>query len=343
MRVIEAATADEAWCAAARLIEAQDGTLNQSGRGGDTRELLHTCLVVGDPRSRWVLNRRPPINPAFALAEVVWILSGRDDSGFLNFWNPALPKFAGRGPLYYGAYGQRLRYRFGIDQVRYAFDTLRSNPESRQAVLQIWDAASDLPLERGQPRSADIPCNVCSLVKIRQGRLEWVQIMRSNDLQLGWPHNVVQFTTIQEMMAGWLGVEVGSYNHFSDSLHVYVDQVLDLIEPVLLPLEPNADRWALPYKETMDIIEEIGRRMDAMRANARVASVIRREGTMDHESRAATNALTLIAADAARRARLQDLSDELAARCSNPALLQLWRRWLERQRGKTEGADAGKA
>jgi thymidylate synthase len=343
MRVIEATTADEAWSAAARLIEAQDGTLNQSGRGGDTRELLHTCLIVSDPRSRWVLNRRPPINPAFALAEVIWILSGRDDSGFLNFWNPVLPKFAGRGPLYYGAYGQRLRYRFGIDQIRFAFETLRANPESRQAVLQIWDAASDLPLEGGQPRSPDIPCNVCSLVKIRQGRLEWVQIMRSNDLQLGWPHNVVQFTTIQEMMAAWLGVDVGTYTHFSDSLHVYVDQVHDLIEPVVLILEPNADRWELPYDETMDVIEDIGRRMDAIRANARDAEVIRREGTMEHRSRAATNALRLIAADAARRARLHDLADELVARCSNPVLLQLWRRWLERQRSRAEETDPGTA
>ena len=56
---------------------------------------------------------------------------------------------------------------------------------------------------------------------IRQGCLEWLQVMRSNDLIWGTPYNFVQFTSIQEIVAGWLGVEVGNYVHVSDSLHVY--------------------------------------------------------------------------------------------------------------------------
>jgi thymidylate synthase len=340
MQLIEGGTADEVWRTAASQIQRQDGTLRQPSRGGETLELLHTCLVVRDPLARWVLNRRPAMNPAFALAEVVWILSGRDDSGFLNFWNPILPKFAGRGPLYYGAYGQRLRYRFGIDQIRFAHEALQANPESRQIVLQIWDAASDLPIEAGEPRSHDIPCKVCSLLKIRQGRLEWVQIMRSNDLKLGWPHNVVQFTTLQEMMAGWLGVTPGSYTHFSDSLHVYTDQLKGLVEPAPLALEPNADQWKLPYAETIEIMEDIGRRMDAIREDAHDAAAIRRQGTCQYTSSAASNALSLIAADAARRAQLHDLSAELASRCSNPILRQLWQRWLERRKDTPKESDA---
>lgn len=45
--------------------------------------------------------------------------------------------------------------------------------------------------------------------------------MRSNDVHRGLPYNVVQFTTLQEVMAGWLGLEVGGYHHWSDSLHLY--------------------------------------------------------------------------------------------------------------------------
>jgi thymidylate synthase len=330
MLVIEADSADEVWQSAAGLIDRREGVIRQSGRAGDTLELLHACLVVRSPTERWVLNRRPAINPAFALAEVVWILSGRDDSGFLNFWNPVLPRFAGRGPLYYGAYGQRLRYRFGIDQIRFAYETLRAQPASRQVVLQIWDAASDLPIEAGQPRSGDIPCNVCSLLKIRNGRLDWTQVMRSNDLVLGWPHNVVQFTTLQEMMAAWLEVEPGCYTHFSDSLHVYSDQLPDLKE--LTPVTPvrNSDRWSLPYPRTMEVIEDLGMRMDNIRAHSSDSNVIRQEGGYTYESAAATNALRLIAADAARRARLDDLSEELVAGCDNPLLRQLWNRWRKR-------------
>lgn len=331
MLVIEKATADEVWQAAARRILSGAGVIRHEGRGGETAELLHTCLVVNEPTQRWVLNRQPAMNPAFALAEVVWIMSGRDDSGFLNFWNPALPNFAGRGPLYYGAYGHRLRFRFGIDQIKHAFETLRSSPESRQVVLQIWDAASDLPLDAGKPRSADIPCNVCSLLKVRQGRLEWVQIMRSNDLKLGWPHNVVQFTTLQEMMAAWLKIEVGKYTHFSDSLHLYNDNLDKLLEPIELRVEPNEDRWTNGFDRTMEIIQDIGHRMDAMRSSGGEPSVIEEQGSAEYESPAANNTLALIAADAARRVGSDVIAAELAGRCSNPVLRQLWQRWCDRK------------
>lgn len=331
MHLIEGKTADEVWREAANRFTCRSGTLQQKGRGGDTLELLHACLVISEPTERWVLNRRPAINPAFALAEVVWIISGRDDSGFLNYWNPALPRYAGRGPLYYGAYGHRLRFRFGIDQIRYAFDSLRAKPETRQVVLQIWDATSDLPIDAGQPRSEDIPCNVCSLLKVREGRLEWVQIMRSNDLKLGWPHNVVQFTTLQEMMAGWLGLNPGSYTHFSDSLHVYTDQLDELVELSNLTVEENTDRWAMSYAETLEVIDDIGRRMDVIRHSGRDIKVIQEQSAHAYSSGAATNMLVLIAADAALRAQAEDLADELANRCTNPVLRQLWKRWYERR------------
>jgi len=56
---------------------------------------------------------------------------------------------------------------------------------------------------------------------IRRGKLEWLQVMRSNDAVWGLPYNFIQFTSLQEILAGWLGVPIGSYNHVSDSLHVY--------------------------------------------------------------------------------------------------------------------------
>jgi len=331
MHFIEGATADEVWREAAERIRTQCGTLEQNGRSGSTRELLHTCLVITEPTERWVLNRQPAINPAFALTEVIWILSGRDDSGFLNYWNPALPRFAGGGPLYYGAYGHRLRYRFGIDQIRCAFEALRAQPDTRQVVLQIWDAAADLPINAGKPRSPDIPCNVCSLLKVREGHLEWVQVMRSNDLMRGWPHNIVQFTTLQEMMAGWLGLRLGAYTHFSDSLHVYTDQLKQLAESSAIALNCNTDRWNLPYEATMEIIEDIGDRMDAIRSSGSEESTIRKQSEHEYPSQAATNTLLLITADAARRAKIKRLPDELARRCSNPIFQQLWERWSTRQ------------
>ena len=45
--------------------------------------------------------------------------------------------------------------------------------------------------------------------------------MRSNDLWLGFPYDVFQFTCMQVLMSMELGIELGSYTHIAGSLHMY--------------------------------------------------------------------------------------------------------------------------
>ncbi len=184
MHHFDGTTASEVWQQAATALCAWD--VAQYGQHGVARELLHVTLSLSDPRQRWVNVRTPPINPAFAIAEVVWILTGRSDAAFLTFWNRQLPCYAGETPTFRGAYGHRLRSHFDIDQLERAFHSLLQVPESRQVVLQIWDARIDLPDEQGQAMDRDIPCNVVAMLKVRNKRLEWMQIIRSNDLYRGF-------------------------------------------------------------------------------------------------------------------------------------------------------------
>lgn len=343
MHVIEGSNADEVWRAAAEKILQWEGVIHQPTRRAVTLELFHTTIVISSPFDRWVLSRLPPINPAFALAEVVWILCGRRDSGFLNFWNPVLPKFCGRGATYHGAYGDRLRFHFGFDQLQRAQEVLRAQPHNRQIVLQIWDPQSDLPSEAGAPRDDDIPCNVCSILKIRNGRLEWLQIMRANDLMRGLPHNLVQFTTLQEMMATWIGCSVGSYTHLADSLHLYEHDAGGIVEVGTVSLQPNSDRWVLPFDDQLLEMQEIGRRMDILRRDRLTPGELQVAATSSSLSPAAQNLLTIVSADAARRHRLPEVAVDIASRCSNPILRQLWDRWLERTQRRRSPREASSA
>jgi len=203
-------------------------------------------------------------------------------------------------------------------------------PDSRQVVLQIWNPASDLPIEQGVPRNPDVPCNICSMVKLRGGRLEWVQVMRSNDLVLGLPHNMVQFTYLQEMMSAWLGCETGPYHHISDSLHVYERDIGSLDGSATVPPDPNTDRWRMGLEQSLDLMEGIADRMDSMRvggvSEARLDEVCRGHDLPE----AASNMLAIIGADAARRHGHLELADTLVGRCTNPALVQMWTRWRVR-------------
>lgn len=304
------------------------------GRGGSTTEMLHAVLHLRDPRQRWFFARQPAMSPAFALAEVIWILAGRQDSEFVNYWNPKLSQFAGAGPIYHGAYGWRLRDEHGIDQLQRAYEALRSKPENRQVVLQIWKPSLDLPHADGSSMADDIPCNVCSMLKVRDGQLHWTQIMRSNDLILGLPHNLVQWTTMQEVMAGWLGLEVGSYTHFSDSLHVY-ERNWPSVEATPIPnceSVRNTDDLALPRQRFDEVFAEVETKAEAMIQPDLSREELNDAGHFINAPRAYRNVLLILAADTARRRGWQEEADAFAGECDNSALNLLWANWRERNR-----------
>jgi thymidylate synthase len=329
MNIFEGDTADAAWQIAAQRFRDVEAAQKHLGRGGQTDELLHAIFAIHDPRQRWVVSRHPGLNPAFAIVEVIWIINGRNESAIINHWNPAYANFAGKGESYHGAYGFRLRKHFGIDQLTQAYDTLSNIPATRQVVLQIWDSVADLPKDKGKPNAEDIPCNINSLLKLRNGKLEWFQILRSNDLFRGVPYNFVQFTCLQEIVAGWLNVELGSYYHLSDSLHVYEDTFDQIRTSEPLEVKPNTDSLCLPKTDSEQVFSEMYRRLETMIDPDISEAQFRKASEFGSAPQAYQNLLAVVAADSARRKFDIDLARELMASCTNPVLVQLWERWLD--------------
>ena len=328
-RVFEGRTADQVWCQIAQAFRSGEGT-SQPSRAGKMREILHSAMSITEPTQRWVTSRQPAINPAFAIAEVVWIITGRNDSSFLNYFNNQLPKYAGFVKNYHGAYGHRLRRNLNVDQLDRAYQTLKINPTSRQVVLQIWDGNIDLPTSFGGEASTDIPCNLVSILKVRDGKLEWMQIMRSNDLYRGLPYNIVQFTTLQEVMAGWLDLEIGEYNQISNSLHVY-DSDLENIrssDPKRSPL--NTDSLRFP-KETSDkSFQELADKIESIIHHEISAESLLNTVRQSELPSSFHNMLIVLCAEGARRRQHMTVADKIIADCTNPAYKYLYERWIER-------------
>lgn len=327
IETINGKTANEVWKKAVEMLLVQENSIN--GRIGEVFELLHAFLSIEDPRQKWIYDRIPPISISYALAELVWIMNGEERSDIINYWNPSLPKFAGDGAVYYGAYGKRLRSHFGFDQLEKAYFALQNTPESRQVVMQIYDVIKDFPIDNGKPRSEDIPCNICSLLKVREGKLEWSQIMRSNDILLGMPYDFVQFTSLQEILAGWLGLEVGSYNHYSDSLHLYcrdinkigVGQEKEVV---------NSDSFSLGREESERIFKEIYSRMIALTDKDISEGEVLTLAQLESDYTAYNNIMLMIAAYVAKKHRNNDLVDELLAKCSNDIYTIVWNNWANK-------------
>jgi thymidylate synthase len=327
----DAISADDAWLLSVAALNNRSHLPQQGGRGGGTTELLHVMIHLRDPRQRWVVSRVPAMSVAFAIVEVVGILNGRRDSEYLNFFNPILPRFAGEGPEYHGAYGFRLRANAGFDQLQRACDALTANPDGRQVVLQIWDARRDSPSADGRPSAEDIPCNICSMLKIRDGKLEWSQIMRSNDAFRGLPYNFVQFTTLQEVLAGWLGTQLGNYTHFADSLHTYESNAALAFSSTRVPTAGVQESIALLKPQADPIWSEMNRRVDLLVTNVMAAKEYGAIAQIYDAPQSFTNLMSVVAADAARRRNSRDGVDEAMSHCRCLVLKQLWCRWAARR------------
>lgn len=328
-------TADEVWYLAARSLMQDESLPWRMSRSGNTKEILRACLTVEDCRQRWIVSRVPPINPAFALAEVVWIVNGLDDADFLNFFNRYLPKYAGHAPRYHGAYGYRLRKHRHFDQLQRAYEALMNNPSTRQVVLQIWDSSIDLPDSEGAPTAPDIPCNLMSCLNIRQGKLEWLQILRSNDIFLGLPYNFIQFTSLQEILAGWLGIEPASYNQVSNSLHVYEHDLQRFSCMATEAHVSNVDSLALSKDASEAVFDELAAAIRAIINPATTSDDIHKHARSNKLPRPYHNVLLILSAEGIRRRGEAEQAWELVGQCSNPALCFAMQRWMETAAART--------
>lgn len=210
----------------ALLLEGKEVT----PRGKRVRELRPVVFEYTNPRNRVTFLRGRKINPFFQMAEALWILAGRSDVPWLLHFNKNMAQFSDDGKHFNAPYGERLRFwnRNNLtgfifnphDQLADIYETLQKDHDTRQAYVSIWNPLFD----HGERVTKDRACNVGIDFKIRDGKLDIAVFNRSNDLNWGtFGANLCQFSTIQEVVAAWLGIEVGTYYQITDSLHIYLD------------------------------------------------------------------------------------------------------------------------
>lgn len=237
------ATVDDLLRAAAQMVT-DHGVAIPTTRG-PCREVIGASFELTQPRAR--LSRTLSRGRVFsALGELCWYLSGSNSTEQIVPYVKAYQDEDEDGVIW-GGYGPRLSSFDGRDQVRYVIDQLTQKPNSRQAVIQLFDHED---VGRGHK---DIPCTCTLQYFLRDERLSAITYMRSNDVHLGVPHDIFCFTMLQELFARTLGTELGSYHHVVGSLHVYErhsGKIKDFLAEGLqatdwpMPPMPEADPWS---------------------------------------------------------------------------------------------------
>lgn len=155
-------------------------------RGKRTRELLgHTTKF--DMSHPVVVSQVRKLGYRFMCAEAAWILSGDNRVATIKPYSKVISQFSDDGVFFFGAYGPRIR-----DQARHVVHALGADPDTRQAVIEIWRS--------NPPPTKDVPCTLTVQFMIRDGALDCFLNMRSSDVWLGVPYDWFNFT----MLTGYM-------------------------------------------------------------------------------------------------------------------------------------------
>ncbi len=101
-----------------------------------------------------------------------------------------------------------------IDQIEKIVEKLKKSPYSRRAQAITWFVDRDWLTD-------EPPCLQRVWCRVYEGRLIMETTWRSRDLFHAWGSNAYALTELQKVMAEKIGVEVGQYTDFSNSLHIY--------------------------------------------------------------------------------------------------------------------------
>lgn len=210
-----------------------------------TREIRNASFTLLNIEEN-VASIRTGLSMAYMLGELVWYFTGRKDVAFISKFSSFWAKLSDDGVHSNSAYGDIVFNRYGYNQLEQAIKILTDDKDSRRAVINF-----NVPNVNRQTTHDD-PCTIALEFAIRDGKLDCTCVMRSNDIWLGTPYDVVFFTALQKYIADRLGVAYGIYTHFAISLHVY-DRHLDDIKKIWYT--PKATKAPKVHIDTTKLME----------------------------------------------------------------------------------------
>jgi thymidylate synthase len=215
-----------------------------SPRGFKTMELHPAFFTITNPSDCIIRHRLRAANYNFMIMEALWIISGDEEPWIIDYLK-TMDRFTNivDGKKYLmGAYGPRIRHKFGVDQLKYVIDVLKKDSNSRQATIAIIDPSVDT---KGYN---DVACTQWMHFMIRDGKLDISVCMRSNDWFLGFTYDSFFFCLLLHIVASMLGVPVGNYYHFANSFHVYEKHFKALVDITKTP----DDLISMPFPSLLD-------------------------------------------------------------------------------------------
>ena len=203
-------TISVAWEKSIKKIIACHMPLVFTQRGGRAKELLGVQLTVSKPLTE------PLVSPAYPFGDLFI------EDYYKNIFN------ASNGEP---SIGSRIIKRKTIsekpnDQIQKVINLLKKEPETRRALICLWDAENDMNTHHP-------PCACTIQFMIRNDKLDTIAYFRSNDAWMAALPDMIAISKLSSLIASKLSIEVGKYIHFAASYHLYEPDIV----PAIIALE----------------------------------------------------------------------------------------------------------
>ena len=187
---------------------------------GNTKALFNVGFYMTDPKDRKIINKERKWSEEYAEAEWQWYLTGDPSVETLGDIYGKVPEIWKRMADVNGKVNSNYGYQWERNQqLDYVIGLLKTQPDTRQACVSIYDA------KEWECYTHDTPCTYAVQFTIVHGRLDMCIVMRSNDLWYGFCNDQYQFSKLQEMVSERLEIETGVYYHFAHNMHLYNDKI----------------------------------------------------------------------------------------------------------------------
>lgn len=181
-------------------------------------------ILDGSDRDQWIRDLKLPLDWAVndfqeriistRLRNLPGVNPGEAWRMRADVWKP----FLHNGRFAY-TYSERFgRHVSGEGALMRVINELKRNPDTRQAVLPMFDCYADLPNLGGIAR---VPCTLGYQFLRRREQLDLFYMMRSTDFKTHFPLDIWMALELQSFVASCLDCERGRFTFFSGSLHLY--------------------------------------------------------------------------------------------------------------------------
>ncbi len=225
---INAVSANDAYYQIIAMFRRKEITEVKGRQQGAIHELEKVAIELKNPRKCLVSFPFRNISRKYCAGEFALFMGEETNVEAYEFYSKKWRELDVDGTVS-SAYGERIfsdkRDPTGVSRFDYALQQLIENKESKNAVVMMRDWTDNRPTHQ-----KDRCCTLSISFMIRENKLNMIVHMRSSDLWFGLPYDLFWYSAVMQRML-WLfnnkvgaSVELGTYTHFCNSLHVYEAQ-----------------------------------------------------------------------------------------------------------------------